>query len=137
MHPAWRWARSAFGNVGVERLRVSEFLHPCILNNGEDELRSLLPLRLIGVAVGALGLVRHFRARVDDGSGIVIDLHIVGSNACWFRKLRVILHCIHCHQTNEAYEVVCDPCFVVRDLEEDRRQDLPDSLCSARRSRSW
>ena len=44
-------------DVGVKHLSVSEFPHPRILNDGEDELRSLSTCCLVGVAVGALGIV--------------------------------------------------------------------------------
>ena len=50
-------------DVGVKILHVPEFPHPRILDDGEDELSSLLPRRLVGAAVGALGFVRSFRAR--------------------------------------------------------------------------
>ena len=33
-------------DVGVERLWVPAFSHPCILNDDEDKLRSLAPRRL-------------------------------------------------------------------------------------------
>ena len=71
-------------DVGVERLRVSEFLHPHILYNGKDELRRLSPRRLVGAAAGALGFVRRFRARADNGRGIFIDRCVVCSKACRF-----------------------------------------------------
>ena len=67
-------------DIGVERLWVPEFLHPRILDDGKDKLHSLTPRRLVGATVGALGIVRRFRA--DDGRGIVIYCRIVGSDAC-------------------------------------------------------
>ena len=116
-----------WSDVGVERLCVSKFLHPRILSNGEDELLSLWPRRLVGAAVDALGLVRRFCARADNGCGIVIDCRVVVSNACGFGKLRAIVRCLHCHRPNESNGVVCAPRFVVRNLEEERRHDLPYS----------
>ena len=113
-------------DVGVERLRVSDFSHPHILDDVEDELCSLLPHRLVGAKVGTLGLVCHFHAHADDGRGIVIYCRVVVSHACWFGKLRAVASCVRCHRPNEADEVVCAPRFVVRDLEEERRHNLPD-----------
>ena len=103
-------------DVGVERLRVLEFSHPHILDDGEDELRSLSPRRLLGAAFSAHGFVCRFRARVDDGCGIVIDRRVVGSNTCWFGELCAIARCVRRHRPNEANEVVCVPCFVLWDL---------------------
>ena len=114
-------------NIGVKRLRVSEFPHPHILDDGKDELCSLLPCHLVGAAVGALGFVRHFRARADDSLGIVIDCCIVGDNLCGFGELRSIARCVLCHRRNEADKVVCASCFVVWDLKEERHHNLPDS----------
>ena len=99
-------------DVGVERLSVSDFPHPHIINDGEDELHSLLPLRIIGAALGALGLVHRFRARADDGCGIVINCHVVGSNSCWFGEIHAIANCVICHRLNEANQVVVSLCFL-------------------------
>ena len=77
-------------NVSVKRLRVSEFLHPCILDDGEDELRRLLPRRLVGVTVGVLGFVHRFRARAGNSRGIFTDCCFVGANSCGFGKFRAI-----------------------------------------------
>ena len=111
--------------VCVERFWVPKFLHPRILDDGEDKLRSLATRRLVGAAVGALGLVRPFRARAYDGCGIVIDGRVVGSDAFCFGKIRAIARCVGCHRPNEVDQVVSSLCFVVRHLEEDRCQDLP------------
>ena len=83
-------------------------------------------LRLVGAMVGALGLVRRFCARAEDGHDITIDRRVVGSNVCWFGKLCDIARCVGFHQRNEADEVVWSPCLFVRDLEEERRHNLPD-----------
>ena len=69
-------------DVSVKILRVLEFPHPRVFYNGGDELRSLSPLRLVGSAVGSLGFVHCFRARTDDGRGIVIDCRVVSANSC-------------------------------------------------------
>ena len=114
-------------DVGVKSLRVSEFPHPHILDDGEYELCSLLLRRLVGAAVGLLGFVRRFRACTNDGRGIVIDHSVVGANSCGFDEFRAISCCIRCHHPNEADEVVCASCFVVQDLEEERRHNLLDS----------
>ena len=103
-----------------------EFSYPRIIDDGEDELRYLALHRLVCAAAGAIGLARCFRVHTDNGRGIVINRRVVGSNVCWFGKLRAIAHCVRCHQPNEADEVVCAPCFVVRYLEEEQCQDLPD-----------
>ena len=114
-------------NVGIKSLCDLELPHPRTLDDGEDELRSLLPRRLVGAAVGSIGFVRRFRAHADDGRGIVINRCVVGANSCWFNEFRSIACCVRCHRPHEANGVVCASRFVVRDLEEDRRHDLPDS----------
>ena len=114
-------------DVYVERFWVPEFLHPHIFDDGKDKLCSLAPRRLVGAAVGVLGLVCRFRARADDSRVIVINLRVVGSDACWFGELRTISRCVICHRPNEDDQVVGSLRFVVWDLEEELRQDLPDS----------
>ena len=117
-------------DVSVKRLHVLDLPHPHIFDSGEDELRSLSSRRLVGAAVvvvGAVGFVRHFSARADDSRGIVINSRVVGANSCGFGKIRAIARCVRCHRSNEADEIVCVSRFVVRDLEEERRHDLPDS----------
>ena len=59
-------------DVGVEGLRVLEFPHPSVVNDGEDELCRLLPRRLVGSAVCALFFVRSFREHTDDVRGVVV-----------------------------------------------------------------
>ena len=114
-------------DVSVKRLHVLEFQHPHILDDGEDELHSLLPCRLVCAAVGVPDFVCRFRARADYGRGIVIDCRVLGANLCGFGKLRTIARCVRCHWPNKANEVVCASRFVVWDLEEERRHNLPDS----------
>ena len=114
-------------DVCLERFWVPEFLHPHILNDGEDTLLILAPRRLVGAAVGTLGLVRRFRVCADNGRGIVIDSRVAGSGACLFSELHAIARCVSCHRPNEADQVVGSLRFVVGDLEEKRCQDLPDS----------
>ena len=65
-------------DVCLECFWVREFLHPCILDDGEDKLRNLVQRCLIGTVVRTLGLVRRFFARADDGCGIVIDRRVAG-----------------------------------------------------------
>ena len=112
--------------IGVERLWVPEFLHPCILDDNEDKLRSLAPHRLVGAAVGALGLVSRFRQCTDNGHGIFIYSRVIVSDMFWFGKLRAIAHCLRYHRPNEADKVVGAFHLVLWDLEEERRQDLSD-----------
>ena len=114
-------------DVCVECFWVPELSYPSILDDVEDKLRSLVAHRLVGAVVVALGLVRRFRARADEGNGIVINRRAVGSNTCWFGKLRSIAHCVSCHRLNEADPVVGSLRFVVGDLEEELLQELPDS----------
>ena len=114
-------------NAGVEHIRVLELSRPRILDDGEDELRSLLLHRPVNALVGSLGLVSRFRAQADDGRGIVIDHRVVGANICWFGELRAIVCCVCCHRPNEDDDVVYVTCFVVWYLEEELRQYLPDS----------
>ena len=113
-------------DVGVKLLRISKFLHPCILNDGEYRLRSLLLHHLVGAAVGALGFVRRFRARVENRRGIIVNCRVVGANLCGFDEFLTIARCVHCHKLNEANEVVYASCFVVRDLKEEGRHNIPD-----------
>ena len=84
-------------DVGVKNLCVSEFLHPHILNNGDNEMHSLLPLRLVGAAVVPLGFVRRFHACADDGRGIFINRRVVGAKLCGLVKLCAIARCVFCH----------------------------------------
>ena len=114
-------------DVDVKRLCVLEFPHPRILDDGEDELCSLSSRCLVGAVVGVLGFVSHFSACADDGLGIAIDRRVICANSCGFGEFRSIVRCVRCHRPNEANEVVCASCLLVRDLEEERRHDLPDS----------
>ena len=82
---------------------------------------------LVGSAVDALGFVRPFRARADDGRGVVIDRRVVGAHSCGFGEICAIARCVRYHRPNEVDDVVCASRFVVRDLEEERRHDLPYS----------
>ena len=117
-----------WSDVSVKSLCVSELTHPRVFDNGEDERRSISPRHLVGAAVASLGFVRCFRARTDDGRGIVVDCRVISANYCGFDKFRSVARCVRCHRPNESDEVVCASCFIVRDLEEDRCHDLPD-LC--------
>ena len=105
-----------WGDVGLKRLSVLEFLHPHIIDDKEDELRSLSPRRLLGAAVGALGLVHCFRSQAYNSNVISINRRVVGANAYGFGKHCAIARCVSCHRPNEANEVVCVPCFVLWDL---------------------
>ena len=84
-------------DVYVESLWVPEFWNPRILNDGENKLRSIAPRRIVGAAVNALGLMRHFRSRADDGRRIVINPRFIGSNTSWFGEIRAIARCVSCH----------------------------------------
>ena len=112
--------------VGVERPWFPDLSHSLILNDGEDKLLSLVLRRLIGAAVGALGLVRRFRACADDSRDIIIDYCVVGYNACCFGKLCSIARCVSFHRPNEADGVVGSLRFLVGGLDEEQRQNLPD-----------
>ena len=116
-----------WSNVGVERLRVPEFVHPHIIDDGKDKLRSLAPRLFVGAAVGALGLVCRFWAHAANGRCIVIDCHAVVSDPCWFSELCAIARCVRCHRTNEADQVLGAIRLVVGHLEEERCQDLLNS----------
>ena len=108
--------QSLWYNASVKSLRVSEFLHSCVFDGGEDELCSFLPRRLVGAAVGSPVFVRYLRERTDNGRGIVIDRHVVSANSCGFDEFRAVARCVLCHRPNEANEIVCASSFVVRDL---------------------
>ena len=84
-------------NVSIESLRVLEFPHSCVFDDREDELCSILPRRLVGTALGPLGSVRGFRARTDDGHGIVDNRRVVSSRSCGFNKFRSVACCVRCH----------------------------------------
>ena len=96
-------------------------------NNGEDELRSSLLRRLVGTTVGTLYFVHGFRTRTDDSRGIVVYCRVVSSHLCGFNECRAVARCVRCHRPNEADEVVGSSRFVIQDLEEERRHDLPYS----------
>ena len=114
-------------DVSVKILRVLEFPHPRVSDNGKDELCSLLPLRLVGATVGSLGFVLCFRAHTYNKRGIVVDRCIVIAHSCGFEEFRAVARCVRCHRSNEADEVVCASRFVVRDFKEERHHNLPDS----------
>ena len=114
-------------DVRIYCLWVSEFLYPCVFDNGEDELRSLSPRRLVGTVVRTLCFVRGFGSLTDDGRGIVVHCLSVNSNYCGFNECRTVARCVRCHWPNKANEVVCSSRFVIRHLEEERRHDLPNS----------
>ena len=118
---------SLWRDVSVKRLWVPELSHPRILDDGKNKLHSLAPRRLVCDVVGGLGLVRRFCACADDSRSIFINCCVIGSDACWFGELCAIERCVSYCWPNEAGQVVGSLCFVVRDLEEERRQDLPDS----------
>ena len=111
-------------DVSIESLRVLEFLHPRVFHDGEDELRSLSPRRLVGNAVGALGFVRGFCAHTNDGRGIIIYCYVVSPPSCGFYELHSVARCVLCHLPDEANEFVCASQFIVQYLEEERRHDL-------------
>ena len=113
--------------VSVKNIHVSEFPHPCVFDDDKDELRSLSPRCLVGAAVGSLGFVRCFCARMNDVHGIIVNRRVVSANSCGFNELCALAHCVRCHRPNEDDEVVCASRFIVRSLEEERRHDLLDS----------
>ena len=97
-------------------------------DTNNDELCCLSMRRIVGAAVGSLGFVRRFRACTYNSGGIVVNYYVVGDNSCGFNKFCALACCVRFHWPNETYEVVCSSCFVIRDLEEERRHDLPN-LC--------
>ena len=70
--------------------------------------------------------MRSFYARTDDGRGVVVDGGIVRSDPRGFEECRTVACDVCCLRPNEADEVMHRTRFVVRDLKEERRDDLPD-----------
>ena len=68
-----------------------------------------------------------FCARSDNGCSVVVDGWIVGSDPCGFGECRSVVRDIFSLWTNEADEVMHRARFVIRDLEKEGRDDLPDS----------
>ena len=114
-------------DVGVEVLCVADFPLPSVFNDDEDKLRCLLSRRLVGSAVCALCFVRSFRARMDDGRGIVVDFCIVCPHPRRFEEFRAVARGVCYLRPNEADEVLHGSRFVVQDLKEERGHDLTDS----------
>ena len=81
-------------NVSVQSLRVSEFPHPRVFNNGEDKLHNILPRRFVGATVVSLGFLHYFRARTDDGTGIGIDRRVIIANSCGFDEFCAVARCV-------------------------------------------
>ena len=75
-----------WSDVSVKILHVLELPQPRVFDDGEDELHSLSPRRLLGAVVDSLGFVHCFRARTANGSGIVVNRCIVSAHSCGFDK---------------------------------------------------
>ena len=65
--------------------------------------------------------------RSDEGRSIVFNRGIVVSYSCRFGKGLDLAHDICSLRPNEANEVMHHALFVIRDLEKEGRDDLPDS----------
>ena len=115
-------------DVSVEVLCLLEFPHPSVFNDGEDKLRCILPRRLVGSAVCTIFSVRSFRARMDNGRGIVVDCCIIFPHPCGFEECRAVERGVCRLRPNEADEVVHSSRFVLRYLKGERHHDLPDSF---------
>ena len=100
---------------------------PGVSDYGEYKLSRLLSCCLVCCAVHALGFVRRFGARADDGCSIVVNCLVVIPNYCWFGERLAVASDICGLRPNKAYQIVNRARFVVRDLEEERSDDLSES----------
>ena len=71
--------------------------------------------------------MRSFCALTDDGRSVVVDVGIVRSDLRGFEECRAIARDVCGLQPNKSDEVMHRFRFVVQDLEEEGREDLPDS----------
>ena len=62
----------------------------------------------------------------EDGRIVVTNVGINTSDPCGFREFRAVACDICCLRPNDADEVTHLSCFVIRDLEVEGREDLPD-----------
>ena len=68
-----------------------------------------------------------FCAPADNGRSVVVDGGILRSDPRGFGECRSVAHDVCGLRPNEADEVMHRSCFVIQDLEEEGRNDLPDS----------
>ena len=87
----------------------------------------LPPRYLICCAVRALGFVRRFDARADDGRGVVVDCLVVRPDSYWLGKHLAVTSDVCGLRPNKAYQNVNRSCFVVQDLKEERSNSLTKS----------
>ena len=71
--------------------------------------------------------MRSFCVRADNVRSVVVNEGIIRSDPRGFGENRAVLRGVWGLRTNEADEVMHRSCFVVHDLEEEGRNDLPDS----------
>ena len=74
------------GNLGVERVGVSSLAESGVDNDVDHKLSRLPSRRFICSAVGALGFVCRFGARIDNGISVASDVFIVGPDSCRIRN---------------------------------------------------
>ena len=77
--------------------------------------------------VRALGFVRRFSARANDGRSVVVNRFIVGPDSCWFGERLAVASDVCGLRPNKACEIVNRSCFIVQDLEEERSDGLSKS----------
>ena len=102
-------------------------MDPGISNDGEDELRRLPSRCLVCCAVRAIGFVRRFSARANDGRSIVVNSFIVVPDSCWFRERLDVASNVCVLRPNKADQIVSCARFVLQDLEEERSDGLSKS----------
>ena len=102
-------------------------MDPDVGNNGEHEL-SRIPLhRFVCCAVRALGFVCRFGARTDDSQSVIVDIIVLRPDSFRLGERLTVASDVCGLRPNKAYQVVDYSRFVVRDLEEERRNGLSKS----------
>ena len=97
---------------------------PGVGNNGDNELSRLPSRRFVCCAVCALGFVRRFSARTNDGRSAVVNGLVVRPDSCRLRKRLAVASNVCGLRPNKAYKIVDRYRFIVQDLEEERSDGL-------------
>ena len=78
--------------------------------------------RLVCCAVCALGFVRRFSKRVNNGRSVVVNFFVVGPDSCWFGERLAVARDVCSLRQNKTDQIVDLSRLVVRDLEEESRE---------------
>ena len=79
---------------------------------------------LVCCAVRALGFVRRFGTRADNGRSVFVDCLVVRPDSCWLGERLAVASDVCGLRLNKSYQIVNRSVFVVRYLEEERSDGL-------------